>query len=58
MKRSTFVPQSIFARYIRPKQTNRTCWSIFIRSDEFNWVKHELIVYHERNSLSSLVRFM
>ena len=47
MWRSTFVPETIFRRFIRLKQTERTRWTIQTHSDELNWARR-----HERNSLS------
>ena len=34
MWRSTFVPETIFRRSLRLKQTDRTCWTIQTHSDE------------------------
>ena len=47
MWRSTFVPETIFKRSIRLKQTDRTRWTIQTHSDELSWARR-----HERNSLS------
>ena len=50
MWRSTFVPETIFRRCIRLKQTERTCWTIQTHSDELNWARCG--TFHELNSLS------
>ena len=55
MWRSTFVPETIFRRSIRPKQTDRTGWTIWTHSDELNWAGRR--TFHQHNSLS-LVRLM
>ena len=53
MWRSTFVPETIFKRFIRLKQTVRTGWTIQTHSDELNnWARRR--TFHERNSLSLL----
>ena len=55
MWRSTFFPPTIFRRYIRLKQMNRTCLAIQTHPDELNWAGHR--TFHELNSLT-LVRLM
>ena len=48
MWRSTFVPETIFRRSIRLKQTDTTCWTIQTYSDELNWTRRG--TFHELNS--------
>ena len=55
MWKSTFVPETIFRRFIRLEQTDRTCWKIQTHSDELNWARRR--TFHEVNSIS-LVRLM
>ena len=55
MWRSTFIPETIFRRFIRLKQTETTCWTIPTHSYELNWAKRR--TFHDLNSLS-LVRLM
>ena len=50
MWRSTFVPETIFRRCIRLKDTERTCWTIQTHWDDFNWARRR--TFHELNSLS------
>ena len=50
MWRSKFVPETIFRRPIRLKQTDRTCGTIQTHPDELNWARRRTL--HERNSLS------
>ena len=52
---SMFVPQTIFRRSIRLKQTDRTCWTIQTHSDKPNWARRR--TFHECNS-PNLVRLM
>ena len=49
MWRSTFVPETIFRRSIRLKQTNRTCWTIQTHLDELNWARRRTFL--EVNSI-------
>ena len=55
MWRSTFFPPTIFRRYMRLKQMNRTCLAIQTHPDELNWARRR--TFHELNSLT-LVRRM
>ena len=51
MWRSTFVPETIFGRPIRLKQTDRTCWTIQTHSDELNWARRR--TFHELSKFGS-----
>ena len=53
--RSTFLTETIFRCSIRPKQTDRTSWTIQTHSDELKRARCR--TFHEVNSLS-LVRFL
>ena len=53
--RSTDLPETIFTRSMRLKQTDRTCWTIQIHSDKLNWARRP--TFHELDSLS-LIRLM
>ena len=55
MWRSTFFPPTIFRRYIRLKQMNRTCLAIQTHPGELNWAGRR--TFHELISLT-LVRLM
>ena len=50
MWRSTFVPETIFRRSLRLKQTDRRFWTIQTHSDELNWARSR--TFHELNWLS------
>ena len=60
MWRSSFVPEMIFTRSIRLKQTDGTCWArwtIQTHLDELNWDRRR--TFYELNSLTvSLVHLM
>ena len=47
---STFVPETIFRRSLRLKQTDRRFWTIQTHSDELNWARSR--TFHELNWLS------
>ena len=53
--RSTFLTEMIFRCSIRPRQKDRTSWTIQTHSDELNRARGR--TFHEVNSLS-LVRFL
>ena len=55
MWKSTFVPETIFRRSIRLRQTGTTCWKIQTYSDELNWARRR--IFHELKS-QTLVRLM
>jgi len=48
--RSADLPETIFTRSFRLKQTDTTCWTIQIHSDKLNWARRR--TFHELNSLS------
>ena len=50
MWRTTFLPETIFSRSIRLKQTDSACWTIQIHLDEHNWARRR--IFHEVNLLS------